>query len=76
MNFESALEQLQTIVRKMETGELSLEDSLKNFEDGVKLTRACQEFLAAAEQRIQILTQGSSESKADLQPFNPGTSRS
>ena len=70
-NFEASLEQLQGIVKKLESGELTLDQSLKSFEDGVRLTRACQEFLSAADQRIQILTQSTTDQKADLQPFNP-----
>ncbi len=68
-DFEVALEQLQTIVKKLEAGELSLEDSLKSFEEGVRLTRACQDFLSKAEQRIQVLTQGSSEGSPQFEPF-------
>ena len=70
-NFEASLEQLQGIVKKLESGELTLDQSLKSFEDGVRLTRACQEFLSAADQRIQILTQATTDQKVDLQPFNP-----
>ncbi len=57
LDFESALAQLQGIVQKLESGDLSLEDSLKGFEEGVRLTRQCQEVLQHAEQRVQILTQ-------------------
>lgn len=54
-NFETALEELNTIVEKMEQGGLSLEESLKNFERGVELTRQCQQALQSAEQKVQIL---------------------
>jgi exodeoxyribonuclease VII small subunit len=60
-NFESALEQLEELVASMEDGELSLEDSLKAFEKGVKLTRECQTALKNAEQKVQILLDESSE---------------
>ena len=53
--FESSLGELEKIVRKLEDGELSLEESLKLFEDGVRLSRECQERLNAAERRIEIL---------------------
>ena len=53
--FESSLGELEKIVRKLEDGDLSLEESLKLFEDGVKLSRECQERLNAAERRIEIL---------------------
>lgn len=54
-NFEKALEQLNNLVEKMETGGLSLEDSLKSFEQGIALTRQCQTALKQAEQKVQIL---------------------
>jgi exodeoxyribonuclease VII small subunit len=53
--FETSLSSLEKIVRKLEQGELSLEESLKLFEDGVKLSRECQERLNQAERRIEIL---------------------
>ena len=53
--FEEALERLETLVESMESGELSLEDSLKAFEEGVKLTRDCQKALDQAEQSVQVL---------------------
>ncbi|PIE02120.1 MAG: exodeoxyribonuclease VII small subunit [Thiothrix nivea] len=48
--------ELEALVQRMESGELSLEDSLREFERGVQLTRLCQEQLQAAEQRVRILT--------------------
>ena len=54
-NFEKALENLEQLVSSMDSGELSLEDSLKAFETGIKLTRECQTALKEAEQKIQIL---------------------
>ncbi len=53
--FESSLGELEKIVRKLEDGDLSLEESLKLFEDGVRLSRECQERLNKAERRIEIL---------------------
>ncbi len=53
--FESSLGELEKIVRKLEDGDLSLEESLKLFEDGVRLSRECQERLSQAERRIEIL---------------------
>lgn len=61
-NFENALEELEEIVENMESGELSLEDSLKAFEKGIKLTRDCQEALNQAEQRVKILVGGNDDS--------------
>jgi exodeoxyribonuclease VII small subunit len=54
-DFEQAIEELENLVSTMEDGELSLENSLKSFEKGIKLTRKCQTALSAAEQRVQIL---------------------
>ena len=54
-NFEKALENLEELVTSMENGELSLEDSLKAFERGIKLTRECQTALKDAEQKVQVL---------------------
>ncbi len=54
-NFEQNLAQLETLVTDMESGELSLEESLAAFEKGIKLTRECQAALQKAEQRVQKL---------------------
>ena len=54
-SFESAMEQLETLVSKMESGDLSLEESLEAFEKGVHLTRYCQDQLQKAELKIQEL---------------------
>ena len=47
INFEASLEELESLVDQMESGELSLDESLRAFERGIKLTRQCQEALAA-----------------------------
>lgn len=54
-DFEQALDQLEELVEDMEGGDLSLEDSLKAFEQGIKLTRDCQQALTQAEQKVQLL---------------------
>ncbi|HEY7221339.1 MAG TPA: exodeoxyribonuclease VII small subunit [Candidatus Binatia bacterium] len=54
--FESALEDLEQIVEQLETGELSLEDSLAAFEKGVGLTKYCYQKLDDVEKKIEILT--------------------
>lgn len=66
IDFEAALNELETIVRKMEDGQLSLEQSLESFEQGIKLTRQCQQALTSAEQRVQMLIDkdGEAQSKA------------
>ena len=56
IDFEKALAELEQLVETMEKGDLTLEESLKQFERGVTLTRACQQALANAEQKVQILT--------------------
>ncbi len=53
--FEASLQELEKIVRSLENGDLPLEESLKLFEDGVKISRECQERLNQAERRIEIL---------------------
>ncbi|MCM2277977.1 MAG: exodeoxyribonuclease VII small subunit [Oligoflexia bacterium] len=69
-SFEAALEQLQGIVKRLESGELTLEQALKNFEEGVRLTRVCQEQLGAAEQRVEILLKEGPGGQAETAPFN------
>ena len=54
-DFETALNELETLVERMEGGEASLEDSLKDFERGIELTRSCQAALTEAEQKVEIL---------------------
>ena len=56
-NFNKGLLQLEEIINKMESGELSLEDSLKYFEEGVKIHRQCHTALTDAEQRISVLSE-------------------
>lgn len=55
LDFEHALKELEALVTRMEQGDISLEDSLKHFERGIELTRACQNALKEAEQKVQIL---------------------
>ena len=56
VSFEKALKQLEEIVHKLESGELGLEESLKLFEEGVKLSRMCNKKLELAERKIEMLT--------------------
>ena len=51
-DFETAMQDLEALVKQMEAGEMTLEDSLKAFEEGVQLTRICQAALKSAEQRV------------------------
>lgn len=56
-NFEKSLETLETIVQKMEKGELNLEEALKQYESGMALVKTCQETLTQAQQRIQLVVE-------------------
>lgn len=57
LDFEKSMQELEKLVNALEKGDLSLEQSLEAFEAGVKLTRECQEKLAAAEHKVQLLTE-------------------
>ena len=67
LDFETALAELQTLVERLESGELPLEESLKAFEQGVRLTRDCQDALNQAEQKVQQLLERDGE--VQLSPF-------
>lgn len=67
-DFEKSLQELESLVERLEAGDLSLEESLKDFERGVALTRACQKALAEAEQKVQILL--NEQGKEKLQSFS------
>jgi exodeoxyribonuclease VII small subunit len=54
-SFEESLKKLETIVEKLEQGDLALEDSLKLFEEGVALSASCKQELDAAEGKVQML---------------------
>lgn len=69
VQFERALEELSTLVEHMEHGNISLEESLKSFEKGIKLTTECQKMLQDAEQKVSILLE--KNGKTDLEPFEP-----
>ncbi len=69
-SFEASLKELEKIVRGLEEGEMPLEESLKLFEDGVKLSRECQERLNQAERRIEVLLKDSDGNPA-LQTLQP-----
>ena len=56
LNFESNLVELERLVERMERGDLTLEDSLQQFEQGIRLIRACQQALQTAEQKVLQLT--------------------
>ena len=63
-DFEKALEELEALVEQLESGDLSLDESLKQFKRGVELTRHCQGVLDSAQQTVQKLTDTDDESSA------------
>lgn len=73
--FEQALSKLETIVKEMEGGELSLEQSMKKFEEGVKLASLCGRQLGETEKRVEVLLKEADESLSwkarDEQPDGP-----
>ena len=66
--FEQSLSELEALVERMESGEMSLEESLGAFEQGIALTRSCQQALQAAEQKVEILTAKTQD--APTEPFD------
>ena len=66
-SFEESLDELEALVERMESGDLSLDESLQAFERGIALTRSCQGALEAAEKRVEILT--ARTANADTEPF-------
>lgn len=61
LSFESSIERLEEIVNRLEQGDLSLEETLSEFEAGVQLAKDCAKQLDAAEQRIEVLTREGGE---------------
>jgi exodeoxyribonuclease VII small subunit len=59
LNFESAMDRLEKIVEQMESGKLPLEDLIVRYEEGMNLVKICQERLANAEQKIEIIARNS-----------------
>lgn len=70
--FEEALKKLEEIVAQMESGELSLENSLKKYEEGIKLSRFCSKKLKEAQKNIEILLRDS-EGNLTSRPFGEET---
>lgn len=68
-DFERSLAELEAIVDRLEAGDLSLDESLKQFERGVQLTRVCQAALKQAEQKVEILMRKSGTSDFEAAPF-------
>lgn len=68
-DFEKTLAELETLVERLEQGELSLDESLSSFKQGIELTRQCQSVLDNAEQTVQQLLDNQDEDS--LEPFDP-----
>jgi exodeoxyribonuclease VII small subunit len=66
-DFEEALAELESLVERLERGDLPLDEALKTFERGVELTRHCQSSLKAAQQKVEILLKRGSSSS--IEPF-------
>ena len=70
LNFEAAMDRLEAIVDQMESGKMQLEELIVRYEEGMKLVKTCQERLASAEQRIEIITRNHA-GKPVVQRFDP-----
>ena len=57
-SFDDGLDRLEAVVQRLETGSLGLEEALREFEEGVNLSRSLQQQLAAAQRRVEVLKQG------------------
>lgn len=68
-NFELSIEQLEKIVTELESGDLSLEDSIKKFEEGIKLSRLCSRMLDETEQKIMMLVKNDNDQVTEV-PFH------
>ena len=67
LSFEAAMAELEALVERMERGEQTLEDALRDFKRGVELTRRCQRALNDAEQKVQVLLE--KEGSATIESF-------
>lgn len=72
IKFEEAIEALDTAVTRLESGELSLDDSIKVFEESIGLIKICNEKLSAAEQKVRVLIESQDGSVTDA-PFDLDT---
>lgn len=77
-NFETAMDRLEAIVEQMESGKLPLEDLIVRYEEGMNLVKVCQERLASAEQKIEIIARNSAGKPVvkNFEPANETNSRS
>ncbi len=73
MEFEKKIQELEGIVEKMASGDLSLEDSLKSFEKGIRISRECSEQLNKSEQKVQELIAIDEKGQAKTKDFEPAS---
>jgi exodeoxyribonuclease VII small subunit len=74
LNFEGAMDRLEEIVEQMESGKMMLEELIVRYEEGMKLVKVCQERLASAEQRIEIITRNNA-GKPVVKEFEPAAEK-
>jgi exodeoxyribonuclease VII small subunit len=72
--FENAMERLEAIIQELESGALSLDDALKRFEEGIKLSKFCSKKLDEAEKRVSILLRNE-DGSFRAEPFEAGSSK-
>ena len=72
IEFETALKKLESIVEKLENGDISLEDALKQYEEGIKMADLCQKKLTDAEKKVEVLMK-SGAGKFKTTPFEEST---
>jgi len=70
LNFEKAMDRLETIVEQMESGKLPLEDLIVRYEEGMNLVKVCQDRLTKAEQKIEIIARNNA-GKPSVKNFEP-----
>ena len=75
LNFETAMNRLEEIVDQMESGKMMLEELIVRYEEGMKLVKICQDRLASAEQRIEIITRNHA-GKPVVKEFEPSAEAS
>ena len=72
LDYEASIAELESVVERLEQGDISLEESLKLYENGVLITRDCQEALQNAEQKVQMLLKQSGQANlVDFEPHSP-----
>ena len=74
MKFEDAISRIEEIIKKLETGEIPLEESLKLFEEGMNLINFCQKKLNEVEQKVEILIKNEG-GEIETRPFDPSLGR-